>query len=330
MRLVSKILNRVNILTVIYRNDSDYSVHFTTVKKSRKEYITKSSDVLGSIEKAGNELKSCPTIVIIKGYGVVCKKIEPSHEILLKIKDPAGEFIWTESDGHICFVRSAQAKDIFQQLGLVRAKTFSVICSGEDAGDEDAAKRIAEAYFSELTFKNVLRPTAKGSVLAMSLVGKVKFYILGLLLILAASNAVLKPKARAEYEGLRLELEALNGKYGNDVSSSKRKKEIFAPFYNRPTVPISVICDRIAMLLPAEMALTEIVAYPLAKKLENGKMPEFRNGLLQLSGYAKNSSDISQYVMTLEKGFITSDINLAGVDYDKDSRLYSFKINIGL
>lgn len=330
IRSMKHILNMVNILIVKYQDESSYTLHLAVVKCFNNKTVIQFSKITDNIDEIGNDLKKHPSEIYISGYGVITKNCETSSLISSKVKDEAENFLWTENAGRISFVREEQIKALQEQLHLIKAKIISVRCIENEVQDENVIKDYAKSYFSQLSLASVFMPTNAGSNLAMTLIGKVKFFILGLIFTLAASNAVLKPNVRVEYENIKHELEIRNNKRGHAVSVSKKKTDILESFNKKPQIPISVICDRIARILPTEMAFTEIKVFPPIKKIEGKELPEFRNDLLQISGHSKNSLDISNYVMELEKSRIISNASLSGVEFNDDSGLYYFSINIAL
>lgn len=178
-------------MVVHYTDAENYSLYFSRVRLSRGRTIIELSGSAVDLSEISQDLRNYPSEVVISGYGVIGKNIGTSPEIADKIKAAREDFVWSESYGQIFFVRREQIKTALEQIKNRKAKITFVRCWTYNPQNDSIVKDIAARHFSSLNIRELLRPTLRGSVLAMGFASRLKFYIMGLLLIVAASNALL-------------------------------------------------------------------------------------------------------------------------------------------
>ncbi len=330
MALLGKILDRVNVLVVDYRDGEHYSATLMRYRRKDGKAECEFTRTAGDADDLAGDRKNYPVVVVLTGYGVICKEADKTPDIVRKVTAPDSGFVYSEEGGRICFVRRAQVSAVLDKVAGSKSHAVGVECSDLAGKDDSMPAAAADRYFSDMGVGTLLRPTQKGSVLCRMLAVRARLYVLCALLLLAGVNAAWKPSVRTEYEGARAELELLKERQGAVSTASRQKAEALEMFKSDMPLPVSLLCDRAAMALPGDMGLTAMAVCPPVKRIENGKIPEFRDGLVTIDGHALRSSDVLAYVTGLEEVLTQASVNLATLEYDKDNGRYVFAINVGL
>lgn len=330
MKLLHKILNRLNILTVTYQDKQHYSISIAECRY-RNEINAGELSAVSTLQEAVEKIAKVPVILVITGYGVICKDSDISSEIVKKVKSGSKEFLYTENDGKIAFVRHDQIAALLSELNVFKTKLIDTECSAEFSEPEVQIKKIAEAFFNrDLRLRKIIKPTDTGSMLAGLLFEKTRLYVLGFMLIIVAINAVVNPGLRREYEAIRTEHISLEEKKQSGNNASKVNEKMMAEFNRTFVKPISILCDRAAVHLPSDIQLSNMAVRPLSRNIEKDKQPQFVEDIMIVSGQTPKSDNISTYVSSLENSGMVSNVKLSKVEYNKETRLYDFTVNLEL
>lgn len=335
MNAINKILNRVNVLTVIF---SDAENHTLSLAKCRfhKHALECSVTQIADIHEIRTELSDFPVIVLVGGYGVITKDITTSANITDKVRAADGDFLWSKQADSISFVRRQQIDKIQRSVEELKTKLVNTVCIKYDKNlDSEHLKQIIEdivhRHYSEgLKLKNIIRPSLHGSALAYLIASRIKLPVSGIVLFALMINTIFSSKVQGKYESARTELDLLRKTVLLSDDVSRKQQEIIREYSTVLPFRISLMCDRIAACIPESILLSSMDVQPLTRSLEEHKKPVLANNLIAVCGESSIYESVAEYVSGLSEQAFASKIRLVSVEKNRDRDVFVFKIIIDL
>jgi len=284
-------------------------------------------------------VKKSLLVVVVGGYGVISKEIAASPEIVAKVCEEGGHYLWSESDGVITFVRAQQLEKLFAELdsaGIHRLGTLLVAGGGSASGGAENGTasdaqtlRLSEDFITRTaTFKKAVTPSESGSLVAMALFHGIKLPVLGIVLLALVANTMLSSGVRARYNVTSARLERLKESSEHDRELSQGRRQAMAEFSKGIGYRYAVLCDRIARAMPPRITLTQLAVQPLDKKIEEGRKPQIEERSIVVSGTSPDPQSISSYVSALQKQSFANKVKLTSIEQNRDNPSVGFTITI--
>lgn len=326
------ILPSMNVLIVNYQSDtaceyrfieSDNKLYGITMKSDRK------ADDLDSIKK---ELSTHPVVVFVMGYGVINKNRAEAAQIVSKVTSDSENFLFTfKGQDNLWFVRKSQIADVLAKLEQLSAKVIDVKCGcvnrSNDAVDEDDLR---ELFREEITLKESLRPTLKGSTLATMAAKRIQLPALGVIMVALIVNFMIGQSIREQYATKHAELTTLQGVAGKQTEISKSMEKLAAEFGKQFPYKYAWICDRVGVLLPEGITLSQLSVQPLTKPLEQNKKPTIAEQQIRIEGETPSAKTVSYYLRSLQQEKFGTNLRLTSIEQNAESKLFHFKIEMQL
>jgi Tfp pilus assembly protein PilN len=327
MRIVQKILNRIHVLHITF-NDAD-SLSACLIKYRNGKFVSQHEDFdITSVETAKEQI---PVIVLLKGYGVISKDCDASKEIISRVTSDKNNFLWNfDYKGHISFVRTEQVEKILGKIKKGQNRIIGIECLSSDADEQTIENRIWQITKERLSIRNIIKPMAYSSRLAMMIFHKVKLTVLILILLLLVANTFISRNISDEYRQNNAKLLILQKQHGQVSSITQQKQQAIAGYSKRLPIKIAFAYDRIAILTPDEITLSELSIQPLSKPLESGKEPKLHENRIYVNGFTHDYESISEYINNLEKEEFIEKLTLISVVQDNKTSVFNFKINIDI
>ncbi len=297
-------LCRVNVVTIVFSDRANYTLRLTECRRN---------GLSTEVEKA-----MWPAVVSVGGYGVITKQAGAETE---RVMVEGSGFVWTRQGDNISFVRAEQLNALGEVLEGVRI--VGIRCAKE------SEREVAEWYFGEMAnLRTILRPSAEGSAMARAVASRLKFPVLGAVVLALAVNMAVAPRVRERSEAAAVELQALRKSVGQADETSRHRREMIAEYDTQLPRRVSVLCDRAASVVPVGVMLTSLAVQPLSKPLGNNRKTEFTAGRIEIGGRAKIPQQVSRYVESLATVGIARQVRLASME--RDEEVFEFRIALDI
>lgn len=326
MKVLARILDKTTLLWARFTDGGEAECVMIDCTLGKSGIGLGERKAVGDFLPLKSELSRRPLIVAVSGKGVITKPV--SDETVTAVMAAPDKFIRSVNGGSISFMRRSQIDGILEKLNDAGVVPAAVEClpSDEDSSLIAACRRF---YDERLKWRNILKPSAEGSALAMMAAKRIQLPIFGIIFCLLAANFVVSPQVRNEYNSSVAELEALRKSAATAASTGGRKQAAIEGFLKRPPYRPSVLSDRIGAAVPDRVTLTELNIYPVLKTIEAGKPVQQRERIVTIRGESPDSEAIARFAASLgDLGIGT--VKLSDVSRDKDRALLTFVIEIGL
>jgi Tfp pilus assembly protein PilN len=164
----------------------------------------------------------------------------------------------------------------------------------------------------------------------MMIFNKIKLPVLILILMLLVANTFISQNVSDEYRQNNAKLLILQKQHGQISSVTQQKQQAIAGYNKSLPIKISFVYDRIAIVTPDEITLSELAVQPLSRPFESVKEPKLNENRIYISGITRNYESISEYIANLEKEEFIKKLTLTSVTQDNKTGIFSFKINIDI
>ncbi|MDR2652113.1 MAG: PilN domain-containing protein [Prevotellaceae bacterium] len=327
MKIIQKILNQIHVLHITF-NDAD-NLSACLVKYKNGKIVSQYEDFdITSLETAKEQI---PVIILLKGYGIITKDCDTNKDIISRVTSDKSNFLWNfDYKGHISFVRIEQVQKILGQIKKGQDKIIGIECLSSDADEQTIENRITQLTKERFAIRNIVKPTAYGSRLAMMLFHKTKLPVLILILLLLVANTFISRNVSDEYQQNNAQLLILQKQRGQINDISQQKQQAMAGYNKSLPVKIAFVYDKIAIVTPIEITLSELAIQPLSRPFESGKEPKLNENRIYISGFTHDYGSISEYIANLEKEEFIKKLTLTSVVQDNKTGIFSFKINIDI
>lgn len=329
MSSASCILNRVNLLCIDFVDAQQYSIYLYRCRYSKPITISEQIAV-SSIDEDKKMIVSAPLIVLIYGYGIICKDADDTTGIVEKVVSSPTDFVWNiADDGSISFVRREQPAGVLKLIQNIDARVirteYALSCT-------DALRdTILNRYFDrQVTWRNILKPSVDGSLLARLMVKKLRLAILLLLLVLLICNSFISRSINNNYAEIHARYQAARINVGKTSELSRQKRDVINRFSRKLPFAYSVLCDRLALSLPQGVSFTNLLLQPLKKPVEVNAELQISDNKIVIIGLSDTSEQISTYISTLGDLNYPFRITLSSIEQNRDKNLFIFTINIEL
>jgi Tfp pilus assembly protein PilN len=316
--MIARLLDSVDVVTVVFSGAREYTMRTTECRRRGGEVVCGEGM---EVETVGRKR---PTVVSVRGHGVVTKRADAAGDILERAKAAGSGFVWTQHDGNVSLVRAEQL-DVLGEA-LAGAAIVEMRC-----GDEPE-KAVAEHFFAEYAnLRTLLRPSAAGSVMALAAVRKLRLPVLGIVFLALVVNMLAAPGVRTRHDAAGAELEALRRTAGQADKATERRREFLAEYAGMQLpVPVSFLCDRVAMVVPQEMTLTMLAVQPPLQAPESNRKTTLAENRVEIAGEASDAADVSDYVSKLSETGIAHHVRLASMERDRERGVFVFRIELEL
>ena len=155
---------------------------------------------------------------------------------------------------------------------------------------------------------------------------------LGFLFVLLLINFFVFTQFRSEAANLKTELE-LNETYKKQLISLNevvsKKKKLVESITSASNSRVIWYIDQISKTVPKTLSLKELNYQPLTKPAKEGKLLEFKNDQLVVSGISKNDIDYTEWIATLEEFEWIEEVSFENYGSEKTKRTsFGFVIHI--
>jgi ribosomal protein S17E len=327
MRIVQKILNQIHVLLITLNDADNFSA--CLIKYKNGKFVSQYDDFdITAVETAKEQI---PIVVLLKGYGIITKDCDTNKDIISRVTSDKSKFLWNfDYKGHISFVRTEQITKILEKIKKGQAKIIGIECLSNDADEQTIESRIMQITKESFSIHNIIKPSMYGSRLAMLLFHKTKLPVLIFILLLLVANTFISRNISVEYQQNNAKLLLLQKQYGQINSITQQKQQAISGYGKSLPIKISFAYDRIAIITPEEITLSELALQPLARPLETGKEPKLNENRIYISGFTVDYESISAYIASLEKEEFIKQLTLTSVVQDNKTGVFGFKINIDI
>ncbi|MDR2292323.1 MAG: PilN domain-containing protein [Prevotellaceae bacterium] len=327
MKIIQKILNQVHILLVTL-NDAD-NLSACLVKYKNGKFISQHENFdITSVETSKEQI---PVVVLLKGYGIITKNCDTNKDIISRVTGDENIFLWNfDYKGHISFVRIEQVEKFLKKIEKGQNKIIGIECLSNDADEQTLENRITQIIKEKFSTRNIVKPSTYSSRLTMMLFNKIKLPFLMLILIILIANTFISQNLSNAYSENNTKLLTLQKQHGQISNITQQKRQAIAGYSKNLPIKIAFACDRIAIVTPEPITLSELSVQPLAKPFETGKEPKLNENRIYISGYTHNYENISEYISNLEKEKFIKKLTLTSVTQDNKTNIFNFKINIDI
>ncbi|MDR2065852.1 MAG: PilN domain-containing protein [Prevotellaceae bacterium] len=327
MKIVQKILNQIQVLLVTLNDADNLSACLITYKNGK--FVSRHEDFdLASLETSKEQI---PVAVLLKGYGIITKNCDTNKDIVSRITGDENNFLWNfDYKGHISFVRIEQVEKILKKIEKGQNRIIGIECLSSDADEQTVEIRIRQTLKENFSIRSIVKPATYSSRLAMMLFYKIKLPVLILILLILAANTFISQNISDTYSENNTKLMVLQKRHGQINSITQQKQQAIAGHSKNLSVKIAFVYDRIAIVTPEQITLSELAIQPLAKPFETGKEPKLNENRIYIGGYTHSYESIPEYISVLEKEKFVKKLTLTTVAQDSKTGVFNFKININI
>jgi Tfp pilus assembly protein PilN len=327
MGIINKILNQVNVLSIAFRDVDNFDTRLIKYKNGKLLSTTNNLDI--NIIETSKE--QTPIIIMLSGYGVITKDCETNKDIISRVTSDKEHFSWNfDYQGHISFVRKEQVAVVLKKLKNSQNKIIKIECLSGGVNQEEIENRIAQICREDISVKNIIHPTTYSSRLAIMLFQKLKLPVLVLVLLILVANVFVSGNVSEIYAQNNLRLTALQKQHGQVSSITQQKQQVIANYNKYLSIKTAFVFDRIALVTPIQITLSELAIQPLARPFELNKYPKLQENKIYITGFTQDYESISEYIDNLENETFIKKLTLTSVEQDNKTGLFTFKINIDI
>lgn len=254
------------------------------------------------------EIKVTPGIVVISisGRGITSRSLGIHDPFLSRLKMNS-TLVWTEYEGHVCYIPSAVLEQIKAQLsGCFIA---GIVIGATEEESLETSIRLKEEYSN---MKTVVSSSQLRRFLLQHLYRTARLPILIFWLLILVGNYLLSSRLggalNAEYQ--KKQLNEIRQRNRQEVTSQQKK--MIADYQGLILPKSSIALDRIAAVLPDGIRLN--------------KMELIGTHVISVSGSAQELSGVLKYSDALKEMFITVEIH--SMENRSNGSGYSFDIQI--
>ncbi len=274
-----------------------------------------------------------PTMLLVCGYGVIVKKSSDYSEAVQKVKAEQDTFQWNYSPDKedILFVRQSQIEHVRETI-LQSGAILSVQCF-QESGEElsHSIESHARIFFQEsIKFRNIIRPTESGSLMAQLLFKKLRVPVLCCILLLLVANYFIQERVNELYSIRHYELNVVRKSKGEAEKNVRLREQAIAGYGKTLPYSYAWLCDMIGSITPEKIILTSLSFQPVMKPLENDKWPVLAEREVVITGNAANPDMITTLISALQGLKISDNVKLLSVDKARESGKSVFKIGVTL
>ena len=327
MGVVRKILNQTHVILIRFNNVDTFSV--CLLKYKNNILLEKQEDF--DITATETSKEQIPIIVLLQGYGIITKDCDNNKDIIAKVTADNKSFLWTfDYKGHISFVRIEEVDRILQKLKKWQDRVIEIECLANNVDEKTVESRITQISKESFSLRNIIKPAIYSSRLAMLFFQRIKLTVLVLILLILVANTFVSRNLSDLYAQTNAKLTMMQKQHGQISNTEQQKQQAIAGYSKRLAVNAAFACDRIAIVTPDQITLTELYIQPLSKPFESGKELKVYENKIYISGYTSYYSNISEYIANLEKESFIKQLTLTSVAQDSKTALFHFNIHIDL
>lgn len=274
-----------------------------------------------------------PFALIIAGQGIISKNYDASSEFVGEITQNSEEFLSvTEALGgkvQLTFMRRQLYAELMQELEKYNLPIVATHISGAKNRSGEVLAAGGEFYNEDLTLRNVLKPSAKGSTLASLAASRLMLPVLVIILAVLVCNFMagqsLQQRSAEQIYALRQLQKGADARGKQQSEIARFRKE----YSYQPRWPYSFVADRIASVLPSQIMLTVLTINPLGKKLQENKPLITERDVVLIRGEAPASLPVTIFADNLRSLEFAHNLQLTAMERDRDNK-YIFEIMIRL
>lgn len=330
--MLKGILKKMFVLSAVH-DGSDWRFTLIELIRYRKKTRVKrrlSIDDPGSLKKYRKE----PFVLVIGGAGVISKIFSAEDISAARISDNPDKFIsYTEPAGGDSFKLTFMRRELFD--GLIRQLApykLSVISTRIDTHGNILIESLeaGDDFFGKgLSLREILHPAPETNQLASVCTNKIMLPVLGGILIILSLNFFIQHNLRQEIQRQQFLLTRLNRELNSDTEQEKQRAKVVTMLLPGSKDNYSLLADRIASVVPAEITLTELTLTPLGKKIQEGKPLQAQTGKVKITGNGSSSNPVAVFADSLKSFGFVKDIKLVSLDKDRTGN-YVFEIELYL
>lgn len=286
-----------------------------------------------SPEEMTKEKPKSPVIVILRGTGIIAKTVPQGSEFLNAVADEE-EFVHAsepvaENQVRLTFLRKTLWDSLTDRISALQPQIAETHITVEDQ-TIDAIRAIGDDFTRrELTFRNLIRPTPAGNVLASLITSKLLKPLLVVAFIVLGMNYAVNRHLQNTVYQQQTELDRLQKDAEADRKERSEKEKVKTPDRWKSVHPHGIVADRIAASVPLGVMLTAMTINPLEKKIQRDKPLQVSMNKVRIAGLTPDAEPVNRFVAKLKGWEWAHNVRL--LSYDKDRSVdYRFEIEIEL
>lgn len=324
---MSILLRETDVVAADYQSVSSFHMRFYKVSVNyKKQYKTSEA-----AEPDMHHLKqsiSAPVILLVTGYGVVCKEQGEDSPVISRILSDTNTFFYKEKDGVVSFIRREQLEQVSVLFEKNNIEVGDIDFITGEITPEKIVSHVQCFVNKNITLKRIFTPGRSGSVIAMCIYKNIRLYLFALLFILLSVNLFIKGKLEKRYSIQTAELSSLRKQNELLQEVSQEKDKIMQVFRDNISRGYGMLCDYLAAGVPADIILQRMGVQPLRKALSNGESPDILADTIIISGYTSRTESITCFIQNIEKEEYINKVQLKQMKQDKETGRFIFTIEI--
>ena len=195
---------------------------------------------------------------------------------------------------------------------------------------EREARRQAEGFYRNLSWRTLLRSSVEGRMAAKAAERRLRLPVLGVMLLLLVVNTLVSGSLQERRAQLRTVLSAREKKMERSQERTAGRTAIVADFTRRLPYRHALLLDRAASHVPPSVTLTSLAVQPMLKTLEDGHDPVCAYGFLTIRGRTQDAGSVSALMGGLKSEPLLREARLEGLEQNRESGETEFKIAVAL
>ncbi len=324
-----RLFSRVSVLLVRFGENGSYRASLYPIGLSRDAGAVREWTEEEKPDIPGKD----PLLLLVCGQGVICKGAEGAEGVIARVEADAERFAWSrhreESGEFFCFVQRAQVAPLLESLENVPLVDARYVPEPEEA-EKAASERAEEVFRKDLSWRGVLSPTPRGTLLCGMLVRRLRLPLLAGTLLLLSGNYIVGGSLGERRGELQQQVAGLEKRRGQQQQLGEQKRKLLTDFARGLPCRYSLLCDRIGAAVPAEVTLLALEVQPLRKEPAEGAPLELSERRVRITGVCLKAEAANELSERLRRESFTQELSLSRLEPDGREGLLHFTITLGL
>jgi Tfp pilus assembly protein PilN len=316
---------------VLHATLTDGEWHYRIVEVAR----TKSGFRITETNRTQQEVKKrkFPVVLVLSGQGIVDKSYPTGDPALQRIAARPEEFLFAQEDRgetqRLTFMRREQYEQALAGCSAVRGAVIGVRIDPQGDMEAEALAAGREFFDDALSFRQLKKASPENNTLFSLLTGRLLLPVLGMVLIALTVNFFVRKGLEEEREQQQFLLGRLQQNAAareQEEGGQRRLQELLLP---QARHPYAWIADRIAVVIPEGVVLTELTVHPLQAKLQVDKPARTDAGRVVIRGESSGAASVTRLTDTLSRSEVHRSVQLISLSRGRDGN-YLFEIDLRL
>ena len=334
--ILQRMVGPLTVICVRFEDADRYATHLFVIEGHREgcRILRKSAEPDADALK-----KACaarPVRISLSGHGIISKPVEEAA-IVEKVTSDPERFAWSfseddtdEGPATISFVRREQVEPFRESLFSKGVPSADIRYAAAATDPEGEARRQADSFYRNLSWRSLLRPTPEGRMVAKAAERRLRLPVLGLMLLLLVVNTFVYDLLGNRRTELRGVLSAREKTMERSQERTAGRTAAIADFSRRLPYRHALLLDRAASHVPPAVTLTSLAVQPMLKTLEDGHDPVCAREFLTIRGHTEDAGSVSALMGGLKSELLLREARLEGLEQNRESGATEFKIAIAL